>query len=135
MTFVEREKPEPVDSFQVDFSDEDALSDVFAAFGIDKDGGTWKLQAHGGEWKLSFPRPMRSNNQASVKADPSGFYTISLVVGSTSDTASGDVVVNDGDWIVTRYVDTDYPEVLVMGDRDFQRQYRRESAYVLPPEL
>lgn len=117
-TFIQRPTPEPIKAFQV-VIDAGDVREVLAAFGLSVEDD-WTLSNRGGKYRLSFSSPNKSTSSVSVD---SVAYTINLIGMSTGE-STGQTVVNEGDWIVTKYYDTDYPEVSVVNDVEFQRQYK-----------
>lgn len=118
-TFIQRPTPEPIQAFQAVLHDSEGPDEVLEAFGLSIEDD-WELKNRDGKWRLSFSSPNKSTSSVSVDTVA---YTINLIGMSTGE-FTGQAVVNEGDWIVTKYFDTDYPEVSVLNDVAFQRQYK-----------
>lgn len=122
-TFIQRPTPEPITAFRANLSGDD-IDEVFGAFGLTSDVD-FTLNQRDGKYRLSFQRPSPSPQFSST----GGGGTVGIVDGYTfnlvtTTDSGGTVAVNEGDWVVTRYGDTDYPDVFVVGDKDFQRRYK-----------
>lgn len=118
-TFIQRPTPEPIQAFQAVLDDGEGPDEVLEAFGLGIEDD-WTLKNTNGKFSLSFARPASVSSYARVE---SGGIWITLN-GTTGETVPTSTTVNDGDWIVTKYYDTDYPEVSVLTDVAFQRQYQ-----------
>ena len=126
MTYYEtfKERKETVEAFRVDFEEEDSIFDILDAFDADYD--TWTLDSRGNNWSLSFPRPKKKAEAAQLEVLPSGHYAYTTTITIAPGHDVNRITVNESDWIVKKWIDTDHPEVVVMKDKDFQRKYREE---------
>lgn len=118
--FIQRPTPEPIQAFQAFLDDGEGPDQVLEAFGLGIEDD-WTLKNVNGKWSLSFSPPATPSASSYARVENGSFY---FTINGTGETGPARTTVNDGDWVVTKYYDTDYPEVVVLNDVAFQRQYQ-----------